>query len=237
MVTKAAKKSATAKKRAKARKPAATRKPRAPAKHTTEAPTLEGVVKAARAAGATVTVSMEPNKAKRERGRPTTYTEQATREILERLSTGEPLAQICRAEHMPAVRTVSQWKKDHPEFLAAFACAREEGADVIAQECLEIADAPGRKLLEAIEAVADAMAEGEGIEEALAALQKFKSDNPDLVQRDRLRVETRLKLLAKWFPAKYGEKLQLADADGKKLEQPPPPQWIIQPVQPKDPEA
>ena len=39
------------------------------------------------------------------------------------------------------------------------------------------------------------------------------------VARDKLRVETRLKLLAKWNPKKYGDNVQLrhADADGEKL--------------------
>lgn len=42
-------------------------------------------------------------------------------------------------------------------------------------------------------------------------------------QRDKLRVETRLKLLAKWNPKKYGDNMQLrhADADGGKLDTAP----------------
>lgn len=43
----------------------------------------------------------------------------------------------------------------------------------------------------------------------------------------RIRIDTRLKLLAKWDPRRYGDKVQLADADGEKL---PAPQFIIQPV-------
>ena len=41
--------------------------------------------------------------------------------------------------------------------------------------------------------------------------------------RDKLRVDTRLKLLAKWNPKKYGESTQLrhADADGGKLDTAP----------------
>ncbi len=43
------------------------------------------------------------------------------------------------------------------------------------------------------------------------------------VQRDKLRVDTRLRLLAKWNPKRYGESTQLkhADADGNKLDTTP----------------
>jgi hypothetical protein len=43
------------------------------------------------------------------------------------------------------------------------------------------------------------------------------------VARDKLRVETRLKLLAKWNPKKYGDNMQLrhADAEGGKLDTQP----------------
>jgi hypothetical protein len=38
--------------------------------------------------------------------------------------------------------------------------------------------------------------------------------NSEHIQRSKLRIETRLKLLAKWNPKKYGERVQVAgDAD------------------------
>ena len=39
-------------------------------------------------------------------------------------------------------------------------------------------------------------------------------DDATDVQRAKLRIETRLKLLAKWAPKKYGEKLELGGPDG-----------------------
>lgn len=44
--------------------------------------------------------------------------------------------------------------------------------------------------------------------------------NGDHVQRSKLRIETRLKLLAKWNPKKWGDKLDLnhAGKDGGPLE-------------------
>lgn len=42
--------------------------------------------------------------------------------------------------------------------------------------------------------------------------------NTEHVQRSKLRIETRLKLLSKWFPKKYGDKLDVTSA-GNELKQ------------------
>lgn len=125
------------------------------------------------------------------RGRPSTYDAAKASTICDRLSKGEPLAEICRIEGMPPVRTVSQWKADHPTFAADFARARDEGYDAIAAECLKIADATEN----------DTVMVGTGEHEREAA-------NTEWISRSKLRVETRLKLLAKWDPKRYGEKIQ-----------------------------
>jgi hypothetical protein len=140
--------------------------------------------------------------AKRPRGRPSTFRWEVADAICERLSKGEPLAEICRSEGMPPVRTVSHWKEKHPQFLADFARARDEGYDAIAAECLRIAD----------ETEHDTVMVGAGENERPAA-------NTEWISRSKLRVETRLKLLAKWDPKRYGEKMtaELTGKDGKDL--------------------
>lgn len=119
------------------------------------------------------------------RGRPSIYTEETAKYICEQLSEGIPLAHICREENMPAVRTVSDWKVAHPEFAAAFARAREDGFDKIAADCLDIAD-----------------------ETALDTVDTENGERPNAewIARSKLRVETRLKLLSKWDPKRYGER-------------------------------
>lgn len=112
--------------------------------------------------------------------------------ICERLAQGEPLAHICRDEGMPAVRTVSDWKEAQPEFAASFARAREEGFDHIAAECLDIAD----------ETKFDTIDTEHG-----------ERANTEWISRSKLRIETRLKLLAKWDPKRYGEKMAIGGAD------------------------
>ena len=119
-------------------------------------------------------------------GRPSTFTQDLANEICERLGKGEPLAHICRDDRMPAVRTVSDWKKASEMFSADFARAREEGFDQIAADCLDIADETSFDTIE-----------GENGERA----------NTEWISRSKLRIETRLKLLAKWDPKRYGDKI------------------------------
>lgn len=119
-------------------------------------------------------------------GRPSDYAQEVADAICARLSEGEPLASICRDEEMPAVRTVSDWKRAHEAFSADIARAREDGFDKLAAQCLDIAD-----------------------ETNLDTIHTENGDRPNTewISRSKLRIETRLKLLAKWDPKRYGEKI------------------------------
>jgi hypothetical protein len=121
------------------------------------------------------------------RGRKSTYNDRDAHEIAARLSVGEPLAQICRDSWMPTDRTVRNWMEANAGFASVIARAREVGFDAIAQRT------------------------------RLTARGKTEADGGDSqgdVQRDKLIIETDLKLLAKWDPKRYGERVQLAgDAD------------------------
>lgn len=125
-------------------------------------------------------------------GRKSTFTQEIADEILRRLSSGEPLAQICRDEEMPSVSSVYRWIEAVEEFAEGFARARAEGFDQIALDCLKIADEQ-----EAGEIITDTP-DGKTIK------------TEDMLGHRKLRIETRLKLLAKWDPKRYGEKLELA---------------------------
>ena len=89
---------------------------------------------------------------------------------------------------MPGWVTVYNWMEKHPEFCERIARARVLGFDAIAEEALEIANTP---------------VVGEEIEDDG---EKVKVSKKDMLGHRRLQVETRLKLLAKWSPQKYGEK-------------------------------
>ncbi len=123
--------------------------------------------------------------------RKSTYTEEMAEEICGWIAEGKPLRVFCRQEGKPAWRTVYDWQNEHPEFAARIARAREMGHDAIAEEALEIANTP-------LEGTRTTIKEN-GIEET----------KEDMLGHRRLQIETRLKLLAKWNPRKYGERQQV----------------------------
>lgn len=107
--------------------------------------------------------------------------------ICQRLSKGEPLSCICRDEGMPGLRTVYDWMDADESVAARIARAREEGEEAIAADCLSIAD----------DATTDfRMGERGSLVET------------DSVQRAKLRIWTRLELLKKWNPKKWGDKVE-----------------------------
>lgn len=116
---------------------------------------------------------------KRGRGRPSLYTPELVEEIIDRIVDGQPLAQICRLEHMPNPTTIWNWEQERPEFSQALARARVHGHDSIAADCLDIAD----------KSVGDTVETDKGL-----------AMNGEFIQRSKLRVDTRLKLLACWDP-------------------------------------
>lgn len=125
-------------------------------------------------------------------GRPSTYTDEIAAEICERIGNGEPLAQICREDGMPSLTTVYRWQVDSEDFSASIARAREAGFDQIALDAMHIADETAR--------------------DSRKGKRGEQIPNSEWIARSRLRVETRLKLLAKWDPRRYGDK-QLVGSD------------------------
>lgn len=117
-----------------------------------------------------------------------TYTAELDAEICERLASGETLRAICRDEHMPSWVTVYTWRKTNPGFYERFALARELGGDAIAEETIEIADENSNDTL---------------------VTEYGEKPNSEWIARSKLRVETRLKLLAVWFPRKYGQRIDV----------------------------
>jgi hypothetical protein len=109
--------------------------------------------------------------------------------MVERLSNGEPLRQICRDAHMPAWSQVYQWTAKNKELSTAIADARALGQDAIAEDTLQIIDQLPHQIVD-----------DKGVARYDSAY----------VQWAKNRVELRLKLLAKWNPKRYGDKVQVA---------------------------
>lgn len=97
--------------------------------------------------------------------------------ICDELEKGTPYGKIFTVPGMPARAVVDYWCDANPEFARRLRSAMERGFDLIAAECLEIADTVPRDAID--------------------------------VQHQRLRVDTRMKLLAKWYPKKYGDSMQI----------------------------
>jgi hypothetical protein len=132
-------------------------------------------------------------------GRPTKYTPEIAKQMCEMLADGVPLREICRQEGFPNWRTVYDWMAKDDSLGSAgsglsahIARAREVGQDAMAERAyLDMYREPERILTD-----------GGG-----------KID-PGYVQLVKARAEITLKLLAKWNPKRYGDRVQLAgDAD------------------------
>ncbi len=134
------------------------------------------------------------------RGRQSTYTEDMADQICWWIADGKPLREFCRQEGMPAWRTVYDWIAAHADFAARIARARDLGYDAIAEEALHIADTPVEGVRRTIKA--------DGTEET----------REDMIAHRKLQIETRLKLLAKWSPKRYGDRQQVEHEVGESLE-------------------
>ena len=122
-------------------------------------------------------------------GRPSSYTAEIAGAICERVANGETLRAICREDDFPGHSTVYRWLDENQEFAGLFGRARAQGEDVIAQECLAIADTPV-----------------EGVETTVKPDGSVEEKRGDMLGHRKLQIETRLKLLAKWNPKKWGDK-------------------------------
>jgi hypothetical protein len=134
----------------------------------------------------------------KEMGRPTDYTHDVSIDICARIAEGMPLTKICKLDGMPHVATVYRWLADerYKDFRDRYMYAREDQADTLADEIVEIADDTDNDYTETVDGIL-----------------KYNAEN---VNRSRLRVDARKWVAAKLKPKKYGDKVQneLTGADG-----------------------
>jgi hypothetical protein len=124
-------------------------------------------------------------------GRPSLYTQELADQICEQLAEGISLRTVCLAEDMPSARTVFRWLRTNEDFCQQYARAKEESADALFEETIDIAD-------ESLEGAQDADPKSSGA----------------IVQAYRLRVDTRKWYMSKMKPKKYGDKIDHT-TDGK----------------------
>ena len=119
-------------------------------------------------------------------GRPSVYSRDLAISICAELIEGKSLKSICSRDDMPSISIVFKWlnDKDKQDFLDMYEMARENQADSMADEILDIADA-----IPLMNPVTGAIDGGS-------------------VQHQRLRVDARKWVASKLKPRKYGDKVQ-----------------------------
>lgn len=142
---------------------------------------------------------MIDDSAKNPVGRPTDYTSELATQICAEIALGYSLRTISKAETMPSVVTMFAWLKKYPEFLKQYELSKEEQADALAEEMLDIADDGTNDWMDKLNK------DGEVIGEQL---------NTEHVQRSRLRVDTRKWIASKLKPKKYGDRQTLEHEGG-----------------------
>lgn len=125
-------------------------------------------------------------------GRPTTYNESTANEILERIVSGESLRSIVKDDHMPVISTVFRWMSHNEEFSKQYTRAKEEQAELLADEIIAISDE-----------------ENTTVKSYEGGLTEVVFDST-AVARNRLRVDARKWVAAKLKPKKYGDKMELS---------------------------
>ena len=94
---------------------------------------------------------------------------------------------------------IRKWRDEDEEILNQYLYAREARETLIFEQCLDIADATSKDIIKK-----------DGIEIV----------NNNVIARDKLRIDTRLRMLGKMNAKKYGDKMDLT-SDGEKLDATP----------------
>lgn len=133
-------------------------------------------------------------------GRPELYSDELADLLLARIaSTPAGLRTICAADDMPGIVTVMKWLREKPDFSIRYARAKDEQADLLAEDALDVSNTPeiGHK----------------------TEISQFgqKVISGDMIEHRRLKVETRKWLAAKLKPKKYGNRLNVAGVPGSPL--------------------
>ena len=139
-------------------------------------------------------------------GRPTDYNMELLDAICERIARGESMRSICRDKSMPAMRTMFRWLREKPEFRQQYIYAKEESADLWAEDIVEIADNESSQpvLVDGVPLVGH---DGEIVQTV----------TPSSVAHARLRTDCRKWAASKLKPKKYGERITTEHQGGLQL--------------------
>lgn len=120
--------------------------------------------------------------------RPEIYSIDLADKLCQLIVEGMSLNRICKRDDMPCIATVYNWIGKYPEFLEKYERAKEDQADTLVDEMLDIVD-DGRN---------------DWIETNDPDNPGYKA-NGEAIQRSRLRLDARKWLAAKLKAKKYGD--------------------------------
>lgn len=128
-------------------------------------------------------------------GRPSDYSDALADAICERIADGESLRSICRDEEMPGKSTVMRWLADdkYGAFRDQYASAHVEQAETLREQILEIADGTAHDTI---------------------VTDFGPKPNAEWINRSKLMVDARFKLMALLNPKKYGPKVAVDHTTG-----------------------
>lgn len=132
-------------------------------------------------------------------GRPSEYSQETADFICSEIADGKSLRTIALNENCPVTATIFAWLRKYPEFLTQYTCAKDEQAESLVEEILDIADNNTRDVR---------VINRNGVEVEIV-------DN-DVVNRSKLRIETRKWLASKLKPKKYSDHIDLT-TNGKDM--------------------
>jgi hypothetical protein len=133
-----------------------------------------------------------------EKGRPSKYTSELADQICELVATtSKSMRTICLEIGVP-YGTHLQWLRDKDDYSSQYACAKEDQADFLSEEMIDIADDSSNDV---------------------RYTESGEVINSEFVQRSKLRIDTRKWIASKLKPKKYGDKLDVL-SDGKALVSP-----------------
>ena len=124
-------------------------------------------------------------------GRPSMYSRELAEKICDLVATNpEGLKHLCNQNNwMPCVDTIREWRWKNEEFSALYTKAKLSQAELLTEDCLDIADNTD------FDTLTKEKQDGEEYEVA----------NTEWINRSRLRVDTRKWLASKLLPRVYGD--------------------------------
>lgn len=116
-------------------------------------------------------------------------------EILAKVKAGSSLIAACKGgdDWTPSETTFRRWCDADADLAAKYARARDDRADLIFEQCLEIADKQGADVVTV-----------EGVDVI----------DHNVIARAKLQIDTRKWMLGKMQPKKYGDKIDLNHGGG-----------------------